>query len=224
MKPTQAKEPFRFFTRLSMTVATGVSAADLTGLLDGIRGAPDSVIYTHTHRFLQQLQFLVPEPSNDFAVWAAEALQDQGLAEKLMAVDTVGFTAISELRAAFVKVLEEHLAKRGPGRRAPEGDELHFTRSVRFSLPTRHEAADLPAFAEGLKKVSVRSVYLHMFEAKLRPPLGRNDFSEWFEKGLGLPDLAEQVHRLDPYAQTLEELRKRILGMVERRLEEASHA
>jgi hypothetical protein len=72
--------------------------------------------------------------------------------------------------------------------------------------------------------VTISSLYLHVFEARLRPPLGVNDFSLWFEKELGERALAGAMDRLDPYTQTMEGLRRRIAALVEKRLEEITYA
>lgn len=224
MKLPRAKEAFQFFSRLSLTTATGIKAADLTELLDGIRIVPDSAIYTHTHRFIQQHQFLVPEPTNDFAVWAAEALQDEAAGERLLSVDPIRFDTISALRSALVTAIEVHLKKHSQRRRAPEGDEFHFVRSIRFSVPAPHKACDLAELCEALRKVSAASLYLHVFEARLRPPLGSNDFSVWLERELDEAPLAKEIARLDPYSHTHEALREKIVGMLERRLERLSGA
>lgn len=220
MSLRKAKEPFLFFSRLSLTAATGVRAGNLGELLDGIKTVPDSAIYAHTHRFIQQHQFLVPEPTNDFAVWAAEALQDEAAGERLLAVDPMRFDTIGGLRTALAEALEGHLKRHPQGRRAPEGDEFHFLRSIRFSVPTSHKAADLGEFREALRKVSAASLYLHIFEARLRPPLGMNDFSVWLERELEEKELAKKIARLDPYSHTHEALRDMIATMVEQRLEE----
>jgi len=58
----KAKEPFRFYTRLHLSELTGLRAATLQQLLELIRKVPGSSIYHHTHRFLQQHQYLSPEP------------------------------------------------------------------------------------------------------------------------------------------------------------------
>ncbi|MBI4346236.1 MAG: hypothetical protein HY553_05235 [Elusimicrobia bacterium] len=219
----KAREPFLFFSRLSLTAATGVRAADLRELAEGIRTVPEAAIYTHTHRFIQQHQFLVPEPTNDFAAWIAEALQDEAAAERLLAVDPVRFDTIGGLRLALTDVLEEHLKRHPQGRRAPEGDEFHFLRSIRFSVPTPYQASDLDEFREALRKVSVASLYLHVFEARIRPPLGLNDFSTWLEREFGEKELAKKIARLDPYSHTGEALRDLIATMVEQRLEKLGH-
>jgi hypothetical protein len=220
----RAKEPFRFYSRLTLTVLTGQKARNLRELLDHLRGAPDMVVYQHTHRFLQQHQHLVPEPPNDFAYWVTHTLQDEELGERLAAVDTVRFDTIGALKEALIATISRLRTDTRLRLEAPRGKEFHFMRAVRFSLPTGHEASDLREFLDCLKKVTISSLYLHVFEARLRPPLGVNDFSLWLEKELGEKALAGAVDRLDPYTQTMEGLRRRIATLVERRLEELTRA
>ncbi|MBI4396943.1 MAG: hypothetical protein HY548_07610 [Elusimicrobia bacterium] len=208
-----ASRPFRFFTRLTLTVATGQKAATPVQLLDGLKYQPDSVIYHHTHRFLWQHQHLVPEPPNDFAHWVTHVLQEERLGEKLAAVDTVRFSSLGDLRRSLAGAVEDHLKESARSRAAAEGKEFHFLRAVKFSVPTPHSARTLDEFADGLKKVSISSLYLHVFEARLRNPGGENDFSLWLDQ-LGLKGLAEAVAALDPYTQTLEGLRRDILRFI----------
>lgn len=214
----RAKIPFHFYSRLTLTVLTGEKTSSLAGLLDHLKNAPDMVVYQHTHRFLQQHQSLVPEPPNDFAYWVTHTLLDEDLGERLSAIDTIRFDSLGALRDALAATISRAL--QGSGRRleAPPGKEFYFMRAVRFSLPTDHHASDLREFLDGLNSVSISSLYLHIFEARLRPPLGVNDFSLWFEKELGEKDLAASVDHLDPYTQTMEGLRRRIAGLVEERL------
>lgn len=218
---TKAKEPFRFFSRLSLPLLTGMAARNLRELLAGVQTASESVIYYHTHKFLQEHQSLVPEPPNDFAYWVHDVLQNDELGERLMALDTTGFTSLSEYRKALLDILGDGGRESGP---APEGKEFHFMNAIRFSIPTPHLAWDLPEFVRGLRQVTISSVYLHVFEAKLRPPLGVNDFSHWFEQQLGETGLAQRMNEMDPYMQTLEGLRGKILAAAEERIKEASHA
>ncbi len=97
---SKARTPFRFYTRLTPTLLTGRKAATLGGLVEGLKAVPDSVVYQHTHRYLYQHQFLVPEPLNDFAYWIAHMLGNEELGERLAAVDTVRFNTLAELREA----------------------------------------------------------------------------------------------------------------------------
>jgi hypothetical protein len=87
--------------------------------------------------------------------------------------------------------------------------------SQTFVLNTAHVANDLAEFVAELKKVSIQSLYLHMFDAKLRLAQGENDFSLWF-RAHGRPELADEVLRLDPYTYTLEGLRLALIRIVER--------
>ncbi|MBI4051262.1 MAG: hypothetical protein HY400_02030 [Elusimicrobia bacterium] len=213
----EVKEPFHFFTRQCLTVMTGVKAKDLKEFLECLKKVPESVLYQHTHRFLWEHQHLVPEPPNDFAYWVTHMLQDEKLGERLRAIDTVRFSSLNDLRQTIVEAIENHLKKPNNHRQVPEGKEFYFMRSIRFSIPTPYQAGNLVEFADCLRKVSTSSLYLHIFEAKLRPPLGINDFSYWFENNLGEKDLAKKVANLDPYLHTLETLREKILSLIEMR-------
>lgn len=218
----RAKTPFRFFSRLTLTTLTGVKARNLLELKQGLLDLPDDVVYAHTHRFLHQHQFLVPEPPNDFAYWATQVLGDERAGERLAAIDTIQYGSLAELRQALVRALEKGASQEELDEKVPPGKEFHFRGARRFSLPTGREAWTLSEFAEGLKRVTISSLYLHVFEARLRPPLGVNDFSLWLESELGEKKLAADVARLDPYTQTLEGLRARIADMAETRAAEAS--
>ncbi len=220
----KAKEPFRFYTRQNLVFMTGLKAPSLSKLLDGIKTVPESVIYQHTHRFLKQHQTLIPEAANDFAYWVTHTLQEDRLGEELSAIDIVKYNSIEDIRVALDDRISAHIKDHGAGRDAPAGREFPFMRAVRFSIATRYEAYSLPEFAGCLAQVSVSSVYLHMFESRLRPPQGVNDFSNWFENQLGDKDLASKTAGLDPYSFTLENLRKRIISMVKEKISETENA
>jgi len=224
MKLIRARHPFRFFSRLCLTRMTGRVARNLGELLEHLKAAPDSVVYQHTHRFLRQHQYLVPEPPNDFAYWAGNILGNERLGERLAAIDTLQFSSLGELKAALVAAIEGNLESPAGGRDVPEGKEFYFMQAIRFSVPTHHEAHDLASFAENLKIVSFSSLYLHLFDALLRPPPGVNDFATWLETEIDEKALARKVMNLDPYTQTLERLRSRLVRIVERRLEELADA
>ncbi|MFC1522253.1 DUF5752 family protein [Elusimicrobiota bacterium] len=220
----EAKEPFKFSCRLTLTIMTGHTAKNLEELLERLRTLPDEVIYHHSYRYLFNYQHIVPQPPNDFVAWVTTVLQDEELGEKLLAIDTARFNSIGHLRIALVKAVDKHIKAGGFARQAPPGRELHFMQAVRFSLPTPYVANNLEEFVECLKKVSASSLYLHIFEAKIRPPLGINDFSHWFEFGLGEKKLADEVSTLDPYSQTMETLRALIVKLAEKRIKELKHA
>jgi hypothetical protein len=89
---------------------------------------------------------------------------------------------------------------------------------VSVVFPTQYIAHDLREFVEVLRKLSINSLYYHVFEAKLRLKRGDNDFSLWIDDSLGEKGLAESLSRLNPYNYTLEDLRTIIIREVERHL------
>ena len=214
----KASEPFRFYARLHLKELTGLKASNLAELLDILKKAPDSVIYYHTHHFLEEYQYLTPEPANDFALWVSDVLGDDVLGEKLASIDTFGFPTIGALRARIIEVLEGYLSKKHEKRKAPDGRDFYFIKSISTILPTPYIAHDLREFIEVLRKVSIDSLYYHIFEARLRLHKGVNDFSIWIEECLGDKDIADKLACLDPYNYTLEGLRSTIIQLVEKRI------
>jgi hypothetical protein len=201
---------FHFFTKLDQTLLLGIKARNVQGLLEGVRHVPDSSIYFHTHRFLQQHHFLSPEPPNDFAYWVTDVMGDDALGEQLSSVDLIQFSSIAELRARFISILESYTESLERITMSSAGEEFQFMASRLFVLPTGLVAHSLGEFLEMLRVVSVSSLYYHIFDARLRFGREQNDFSEWFAT-IGLDGLAVQIQSLDPYTYTLEGLRKRIL-------------
>jgi hypothetical protein len=204
---------FLFRTKHDQTILLGVKARDAGELLEAIKTVPKSSIYHHTHRFLHQHHYLSPEPANDFAYWMTEVINDASLGEALSSVNAIQFHSIAELRNRLVELIDTHLSSNGEMNGCPRGEEFHFMSSQTFAFATPYVAHNLPEFMDYLQKVSVNSLYYHIFDARLRLEQEENDFSMWF-RALGKHQLADEVLRLDPYTHTLEGLRKRILVMV----------
>lgn len=216
----KAKEPFKFYTRLHLTELTGLRAATLGQLLELIKTVSGSCIYHHTHRFLQQHQYLSPEPPNDFAYWVAEVLGEDELGEKLASIDTVRFSNIRALREKIITTVDDYLKDNPLAklRFTREGEEFHFIKSVSFVIPTNYIVYDLKEFVDILKKITLDSIYFHIFEARLRLEKGNNDFSNWIESSIGDKELADEISRLDPYTYTLEGLRNTLINLIETRI------
>ena len=216
----RAKELFRFYTRLHLTELTGLRASTLSQLSGLIKRVPGSCIYHHTHRFLQQHQYLSPEPPNDFAYWATEILGEDELGENLASIDTIQFTNIRSLREKIIETIEEYLENNPLAKLkfAREGEEFHFIKSVSFILTTNYVVHDLKEFVDILKKITLDSIYFHIFEARLRLERVSNDFSNWIETSIGDKELANEISRLDPYTHTLEDLRNTLIKIIERRI------
>jgi hypothetical protein len=204
--------PFYFTTKYDQTLLLGRKARNASELADGISEVPPMSIYYHTHRYLEQHHFLSPEPPNDFAYWATNVLNDDPLGEQLASIDTIQCRTIEEIRDQIQKVMDQHLTSSGRLVDCVPGEEFHFMSCRTFTLPTPYVAKSIREFCDNLEKVSIVSLYYHMFDARLRPELGRNDFTIWFRDN-GFPELAEELHNLDPYTYTLEGLRKTIIKL-----------
>jgi hypothetical protein len=228
MNLKRAEHPFQFWTQVNLIELTGLRARNIRELYGHLKTVPSSVIYFHTHHFLKQHQFLSPEPPNDFAYWVTSVLQEERLGEQLAAIDTVRFSSIKELREKVLEVMERYLETDKRSVIAPNGQEFYLKKSQSFVMPTRYVVNDLSEFLGSVKKISIESLYHHVFSARLRIGKEVNDFSNWLKNELGERELAQAISRLDPYTQTLEGLRGRIIALVDKRLngpaQENSHA
>lgn len=216
----RAKNPFIFYSRLSLIELTGIIANNIQQLLKHMHTVSGSCIYQHTHHFIQQRQFLSPEPPNDFGYWISEILGDKYLGEEINSIDLMAHTTIRSIREAMIAKIEEALKERPQLKKleAPEGRGFSFLKSVSFAFPTHYKVSTLKQFAECLKKVTLNSIHFHVFEARLRIGKQTNDFSMWLETSLGKKELADKIGKLDPYTQTDERLRRQILSLLETEL------
>ena len=205
--------PFYFWTRVHLIKLLGLRTKNPIELLEGIKNVPLSSIYYHTHRFLQQHHYLTPEPPNDFAYWLTDILNLEKLGEAIASVNVIDFKKLKDLRSAFIKILTDYLAQEKRMIDCPEGEEFHFMSCMTAILPTPYVASNLTEFVEILGKISINSLYFHIFEAPMRLEKGENDFSAWLG-GIGEKELAQKISSLDPYTITLEGLRQKIIRMV----------
>lgn len=211
-----APEPFHFFTRQNLTYLTGRTAGNLQELLDGIKEVSSASIYCHTHNFLEGHDFLLPAPPNDFAYWITHMLQDDLLGEEIASIDLREFLTLRAIREKIINTIE-YAIKRTPGliyRQAPEGEEFYFMKAQTFVFPTPCVANNLAEFKECLSQAPIASIYYHMFEAPLRLHQDSSDFSLWLRDSLGEKKLAKKIMGLDPYTQSLENLRYQLVMLV----------
>jgi hypothetical protein len=138
----------------------------------------------------------------------------------LASIDIVQFSTIRGLREKIVLSIKEYLEENAAARLkfAGAGEEFYFMKSVSFVLPNGYQAIDLKEFSAALRKITIDSIYFHIFEARLRLERGENDFSLWMEDSLEDKDLAREICKLDPYTQTMEDLRSALIRIVEKRI------
>jgi Family of unknown function (DUF5752) len=205
---------FQFSAKSDLALLLGRKAKNATELYAGLREVPAMSVYYHTHRFLQQHHYLSPEPPNDFAYWVTNVLNDDVLGERLGSIDIMQFVSIEEIRQRFLSLLEEYLPTAEHKIDCPRGEEFHFMSCQTFAFPTPYVATTLGEFRDILEKVSFNTIYYHMFDARMRPELGNNDFSIWIRDN-GYPELAAAIQALDPYSHTLEGLRRAVITLIE---------
>ncbi|GAH58785.1 unnamed protein product, partial [marine sediment metagenome] len=65
-------------------------------------------------------------------------------------------------------------------------------------------------------KISIHSIYFHVFESRIKLEKGINDFSNWLNVNLGYNDLAREIADLDPYTYTMEGLREELINIIKK--------
>ena len=209
------KESLVFYECTNLIQPTGFRAQNARELLSLIRKVEPGVIYHHTHQFYLKAAVDIPEYSNDFAVWASDALEERALAEKLACLDMFTFSNIEEIRKALIAILKSYLSENLTPRPARTGDAFFFNDTITLILPVGLLAKSIPDFIKVLHQVGTSSIYFHFFEAKMRMGRLTDDFSAWLETSMGDTELAARIRRLDPYHYSLEGLRQEMLFIVQ---------
>ena len=214
----QARAPFYFNSESHLTRIGRERATNLAELLEGLRGCPDASIFHHTFQTLREHHYIRGGFSNDFAQWSFAACNEAGLAERLAALDVRDFDSIPAIRSRIVGTVESYLKHNPAAGARPAFEPFYFCASETVVTPTSYVAGNLGEFADCLERVSLHSIHHHFITARLRPPLTRNDFSVWLEEDLDLASLAARLNRIDIYTSTLNDVRRKILQVVEQEM------
>jgi len=210
-----ARAPFYFNSAAHLLRIGKEKASSLQELLEALRTCSDACIFQHTFQTLEEHHFIREGFSNDFSHWAFSACNEVALAERLAALDVREFTSISALRERLVSMIESYLV-RNPRAATRVATEPFYLMAVDLVVvPTPYVARTLEEFADGLRKVSIHSIYYHFIDARLRIKLNTNDFSVWLDQELDLGAAADRINRIDIYTSTLEGVRRNILRIIE---------
>src|SRR5262245_8058648 len=217
---SRAARPFRFAGCVELRQTLDVHALDERELMNRIGEVPADSIFFHTFGYFLRHRAVTTAYGNDFARWAAVALGDQALAERLAVVDPFGFSTLEALREHLVTILQDRL-RGGEAERRVEFDRgFHFQQSHIVEVPLGISAETLVEFRAGLATVDESAIYVHTVATRARQRRSEA-FSEWLRDSLELPELAEQFERADPYLTSLERIRGRLLSLVDTALAEA---
>lgn len=187
--------------------ATGRSCSNLRELLEAVHTASDRVLEHHMMRCALEDHFELYEFPNDLARWCWDALGDRVLGEQLGLVDPYQFDSIDGVRAALVNAIESQLweVQRIPWCRP--GLELHLVESRLVAYDTGERFTSPAAMAESIPRMTLRSLYFHVHEARRRTGGQSDDFSAWLEAYGNHGPLVESLRRIDFYFLNLKQLR-----------------
>ncbi|MFH1386172.1 MAG: DUF5752 family protein [bacterium] len=217
----RAKAPFTFYTSSQLVEITGRKAATLKEFLGTIKEIEEPSIFYHVHHAFREHQFAPGLYTNDFAHWVADELNEKALAEKLANINLKDYLEINSLRAKIVEIITNHL-KTNPDDNSNlvAKHKFYFCKNVGVVMKTKCAAWDLEEFCEMLRRVGLRSLFFHFFEARLRLGHKTNDFSDWIKFNFNNDKLARQIEALDPYLYTMDQLRDQIISLIQGKKED----
>ena len=211
-------KPFYFYTSAHLLRITRQKSTTLSEFLDALRECPEASIFQHSFRTLHEHHFIREGLLQRLRTLGAVSLQRARPGRRLASVDVREFTSVTELRERFIQIVQNFLQSAPNAGSRIARETFYFCAADTVVIPTSFVARTLHEFAEGLRGVSVHSVHHHFIEARLRLKLMSNDFSQWLYEDLGLAEAARQLNRIDIYTVTLDDVRERIIRIVERAL------
>jgi hypothetical protein len=201
---------FQFSSSASLEKLTGRKAHTLNELLELVKICSSSSIFYHTFSAFRKLRGVQTPYTNDFAVWIARNLNEEALAEKLLAIDLAEYNTIESLRSRIVELFEGYREENTSLFERTAAEPFYLYSIVRFVYFTDKFAYNLSSFRQLLDTISMDSLYYHFIESRLQTQLKTDDFSSWMQENPEYEELAEKIRNIDINIYTLEGLRMRI--------------
>jgi hypothetical protein len=208
-----AAEPFALYECSLARLATGRSCSNLRELLDAVRTAPNMVLEYHMSRCALDDHFELYEFPNDLARWCWDGLGDHVLGEKLGLVDPYQHASTETLRLEIVNILEERAWELDRVPWCRPGLELHLVGSRLVAYDTGERIPSLAALAEAVPRMSLRSIFYHVHEARRRTSGLTDDFSSWLEQYGAEPPLVSRLRAVDFNFLNLNQLRGQMVDI-----------
>lgn len=210
-EPVTLAEPFLIRDCALVSLATGKRARFLYELRGELTRIEAASIYYHFWGALLLPRFEEREYGNDFAAWVRHSIHDHVLAERLAALAPTGYSDIESLRHEIIERIDARL---------DEADYLNLTRA---SQPFEFICSQIVVFDTGkqlqhpaelaktMKNLSTSSIFYHFIDARRRTADQADDFSDWLAAfGEQIAPLRDQLAGVDPYFDSLSELRNRL--------------
>jgi len=205
---------FQFMTASYVIRINTQRATTLNELRAGLGQASDASIFYHTYQSLARHHFLTEAFSNEFAQWVLAGLNRPQLAERLGGLDVRDYLSLAELRADLLRIVAEYCEQHPREVDISGFEPFHFCECAEVTAPLGAPASTLTDFREGLERLSHASLYYHFLISRLRLQLQTNDFSHWLDLGMGRPDLARSINRIDIYTNTLDGAREQMIHIL----------
>ncbi len=202
---------FKILDCALITISTGEQAQNLRELRDRLITTHNGSIYHHFWGVMLRHVYTDPEYQNDFAVWAAHALYDHVIAERLSLIDPNSFQSIEDLRREVIEIIEQHLYEREHVPWARTGDQFQFVRSQIVIFDTKKRVRTPEEFGFIIPGLPLGSIFYHFIDSRRRTSESMNDFSIWLSRfGDEYDTLISRLNSIDPYFTTLGGLRDEI--------------
>jgi len=205
-------DPFAITDCALIAIATGEKAQNIREMHNRLMQThDDGVIYYHFWGGLLRPHFVDPEYQNHFAGWANHDLHDRRLAEKLSIINPAHYASIDELRQEVIEVFEERMDEDESASRVEAEHPFFFMRSKIVVFDTRLRVARPEDLTELIPQLSLGSLFYHFIDSRRRNASGGDDFSEWLKCWKNqYHSLAERIQTIDPYFNSLIELRENL--------------
>jgi Family of unknown function (DUF5752) len=208
--------PFEIMDCSLLVSMSGLPPAfNLRELRERISVCSTDVLYHHFCETPLSPAFEYPDHRNDFAVWASRRLSDKVLAERLGAVDPYACASMEELRALVLEVIDERLSEVTMIPWARPGHEFYFMEAMTLVFDSGERIRAIHELPDAIGRMSSGSIYYHFVEARRRPPVAIDDFSNWIG-GFGKVGTryVEALRRIDFYFYMLRELRDELVNVL----------
>jgi hypothetical protein len=162
-----------------------------------------------------------PEYPNDFAVWAAHALRDSVLAERLGMINPYEYRDLEDLRHECLDIIADRLAELPLGLWPQATDPMYFLQAMTVVFDTGVLVGNVDDLVSAVAHMSLGSIYFHFIEARRREPVGVDDFSAWLQSwDHQYTELIEAISQIDFYFLSLRELKERLVSVLRYHLQE----
>jgi hypothetical protein len=200
--------------------ATGRVCWNLRELLEATHSVSDAVLEHHMMRCALEDHFELHEFPNDFARWCWTVLGDNMLGEQLGLLDPYRHASTSALRAELINIVEDRLWGLDHIPWARPGLEFHLVESRLIAYDTGERLHTPAALLEAIERMSLRSIFYHVYDSRRRTAGKSDDISLWLEARGADKSLVAALRGIDFYFLNLSQLRQAMIDAFRRHMAE----